>query len=256
MRRVLEIAASLFFFLVDTAIGFLRDAARVALAPRSFRGVARKVRLVPFEHRAWFTALPLSLQLYSRVQRRKANYHAAAVPPLNWKGVACLKDPFDLALYPLLLWDLKPATIIEIGSFTGGSAVWLADLLAAMSVDGRVYSFDVDPGRVVASHDRVTFAYADCHQVSTFPASLKQLPHPWLVIEDAHQNVYGVLRFFDSVLEPGDYLVVEDLLRLPLYAQVRRFLAEARGRYAVDTLYTDMFGYNATWNVNGYLKRI
>ena len=88
------------------------------------------------------------------------------------------------------------------------------------------------------------------------PADLKQLPHPWLVIEDAHQNVYEVLRHFDSLLEPGDYLVVEDLLSLPKYAQTSRFLSEARGRYVVDTHYTDMFGYNATWNLNGYLKRI
>jgi cephalosporin hydroxylase len=256
MMRVFEIAASFLFLLVDTALALLRDAVRLVLAPRSFRADARNVRFVPFEHRAWFTTLPLSLQFLSRVQSRKWNRQADAVPPLHWKGVPCLKDPFDLALYPLLLWDLKPATIIEIGSFAGGSAVWLADLLDAMGVDGRVHSFDIDPGRVVAHHDRVTFARADSHRLSTFPTDLKLLPHPWLVIEDAHQNVYELLRHFDGLLEPGDYLVVEDLFSLPKYARTSRFLREARERYAVDTRYTDMFGYNATWNVNGYLKRI
>jgi cephalosporin hydroxylase len=256
MPSVFAVAASLVFLLVDTALAAVRDVVRLALAPRSFRADARKVRFVPFEHRAWFTALPLGLQLLARVQSRKWNGQADAIPPLHWKGIPCLKDPFDLALYPLLLWELKPATIIEIGSFAGGSAVWLADLLGAMGLDGRVYSFDIDPGRVVARHERVTFAHADSHRPSTFPADLKQLPRPWLVIEDAHQNVYGVLRHFDGLLEPGDYLVVEDLLSLPKYVQTSRFLREARERYAVDTRYTDMFGYNATWNVNGYLKRI
>ncbi len=256
MRGLLELAASSLLVLIDTALGVLRDAVRIALAPRSFRAIAREIRFVPFEHRAWFTALPLSLQFYTRVQRRKSNFHRAAVPPLHWKGVACLKDPFDLALYPLLLWELKPLSIIEIGSFAGGSAVWMADLLVAMGVEGRVHSFDVDPGRVVARHERVTFAYADSHDIRTFPAALKELPHPWLVVEDAHQNVHGLLRFFDGLLEPGDYVVVEDLFKPSLHDQVRRFVRETPGRYVVDTLYTDMFGYNATWNVNGYLKRV
>ncbi len=256
MPNVFEILSSLFFLLADTALHVVRDVVRVILAPRSFRADPRHVRFVPFQHRAWLTALPLSLQFLARVQSRKWNRQGDAVPPLHWKGVPCLKDPFDLALYPLLLWDLRPATIIEIGSFAGGSAVWLADLMGAMGIDGRVHSFDIDPERVVASHERVTFAYADSHRLSTLPADLKQLPHPWLVIEDAHQNVYELLRHFDGLLEPGDYLVVEDLFSLPKYAQTSRFLREARGRYVVDTHYTDMFGYNATWNLNGYLKRI
>lgn len=38
----------------------------------------------------------------------------------TWRGVVCSKNPFDLALYPILLWKEKPATIIEIGSKEGG----------------------------------------------------------------------------------------------------------------------------------------
>ena len=34
-----------------------------------------------------------------------------------------------MAMYQMLLWELKPKTIIEIGSGTGGSAVWMADLM-------------------------------------------------------------------------------------------------------------------------------
>ena len=45
----------------------------------------------------------------------------------SWRGILCNKSPFDFALYSLLLWQVKPATIFEIGSKQGGSALWLAD---------------------------------------------------------------------------------------------------------------------------------
>jgi len=256
MRFLLEVLATLLFVLVDTVLGVVRDAVRIALAPRSFLAKSRAVRFVRFEHRAWFTGFPLSVQFYARTQRRKRNHSESAVPTINWKGVLSMKDPFELALYPLLLWELKPATIIELGSYIGGSAMWLADLLSIMGVDGRVYSFDIDPSRVQVQHDRVTFEYANCEDLSTLPTSrLKDLPHPWLVIEDAHRNVYKILRYFDALLWPGDYVVVEDVLNPRNYWGLRRFARESNGRYLVDTQFTDMFGYNATWNFNGYLRR-
>lgn len=256
MRFVLEVLATLAFLLLDTVLGVARDVVRIALAPRGFLATSRAERFIRFEHRAWFTGFPLSLQFYTRTQNRKLNRSRSAVPTINWKGVQTLKDPFELALYPLLLWELQPATIIELGSYMGGSAVWLADLLSVMGVDGRVHSFDIDLSRIQARHDRVTFEYADCNDLSTFPTSrLKDLPHPWLLIEDAHRNVYEVLRHFDALLRPGDYLVVEDVFHPRNYVALRRFVRETHGRYLVDTHYTDMFAYNATWNFNGYLKR-
>jgi len=256
MRLVLEALATFVFVLVDTALGVVRDAVRIALAPRSFLATSRAVRFVRFEHRAWFTGFPLSLQFYARTQNRKRNRSRAEIPPINWKGVPVMKDPFDLALYPMLLWELKPATIVELGSYRGGSALWLSDLLSMMGVDGRVYSFDVDVSRLEARSDRVTFEYADCNDLSTLPTSrLQDLPHPWLVIEDAHHNVYEVLRYFDAFLRPGDYLVVEDVWNPRNYLALRRFARESNGRYLVDTQFTDMFAYNATWNFNGYLRR-
>lgn len=72
-----------------------------------------------------------------------------------------MKDPFSLASYPLLLAELRPATILEIGSFLGGSAIWMADMMAVQGVDGRVYSFDVITDRINVTHPRVGFKWAD-----------------------------------------------------------------------------------------------
>ncbi|HTL13345.1 MAG TPA: CmcI family methyltransferase, partial [Bdellovibrionota bacterium] len=168
-----------------------------------------------------------------------------------------IKDPFEITLYPLLLWELKPKTVIEIGSFRGGSALWMADQLQAMGIDSQVYSFDYKPELVQAQHELVTFSYADCNDPQTLDAEkLLALPRPWLVIEDAHVNVEKVLGFLDRLLKPGDYLVVEDVTWWRgKYRQFKRFMEGPGRAYSVDTKYTDMFGYNATFNSNAYLRK-
>ena len=66
----------------------------------------------------------------------------------TWRGVLCNKNPFDMALYPMLLWERKPRTIIEIGSKEGGSAIWLADICARFGIDVRIVSVDIDQPRM------------------------------------------------------------------------------------------------------------
>ncbi|MFP4076345.1 MAG: hypothetical protein ACLFTD_07650 [Halochromatium sp.] len=41
----------------------------------------------------------------------------------TYRGLAGLKNPIDLALYAKAIWDLKPRTLIELGSKDGGSAL-------------------------------------------------------------------------------------------------------------------------------------
>ena len=49
----------------------------------------------------------------------------------KYRSVPMSKNAFDFALYPMLLWQIKPRTIIEVGSFYGGSAMWMADMTQA-----------------------------------------------------------------------------------------------------------------------------
>jgi cephalosporin hydroxylase len=99
---------------------------------------------------------------------------------------------------------------------------------------------------------------------------LDRLPHPWMVVEDsAHffDTSLAVLCFFDQHLVAGDYIVVEDgivaHLNAPMYrnyedgpnSAVRRFLLENPDRYGIDSDLCDLFGFNATYNPNGWLRR-
>jgi SAM-dependent methyltransferase len=53
----------------------------------------------------------ISPRLLSSIQRGTLAY--------RYRGLLCLKSPFDLALYSLLIDRVQPATLIELGSFQG-----------------------------------------------------------------------------------------------------------------------------------------
>ena len=209
--------------------------------------------------RAPFIELPL--QVMNRVQRGTMNHH--------WKGVMCNKNPFDLALYGRLLWDLKPRTIIEIGYKYGGSALWFADQTTAMGLDTRLYCIDVEQ-REEVSDPRITFVKGDGRDLggALTEEVIASLPHPWLVIEDAdhhYQTCLNVLEFFAPHMQPGDYFCMEDGLadttgnawigeggpNRALYD----FFAAYPDIYEVDAQYCDYYGYNVTWCTNGWLRR-
>ena len=152
---------------------------------------------------------------------------------MRWRGMPLMKNVFDFAMYPMLLAELRPVSIFEVGSGMGASALWFADSLAALGVAGRVHS--VDLVKVQIEHPCVTFHQGDCSEPERLfdPELLRSAPHPWLVVEDAHHNVEAVLSEFHKFLVPGDYLVVEDsdVKREAL----RKFLGAHPGNYLVDT---------------------
>jgi cephalosporin hydroxylase len=210
--------------------------------------------------RPWSTSLPSET-----LHRLQQSLHAYA-----YRGVPMLKNPFDMALYPLLLWDLKPRTILEIGSKAGGSALWFGDLLNNFGIDGHVHSIDIVRPTGV-SHPRVTFTEGNGRKLqdTLHSNTLESLPRPWLVVEDAdheYETTIGVLRFFDEWLRPEEYLVVEDGIISDLigdatcnsgpHRALKQFLSETCHAYEIDGRYCDFFGYNVTWCTNGFLKRL
>ena len=163
---------------------------------------------------------------------------------LQWKGLPLFKTVYDFSLYPMILWALRPRTVIELGSGAGASAVWLADMAGAFGLDAHVYSVDLQKPAV--AHERVTFVEGDCEAIASVfdEAALRGAPHPWLLLEDAHVDVFGVLRYLHRFTRAGDYVIVED--SAGKQDELRRFIVRHPGAYAVDTHYTDFFGRNAT----------
>jgi len=175
------------------------------------------------------------------------------------KGLMNVKPASDLVLYANLIWELQPKTIIEFGAMQGGSALWFADQLDVLCDAGEVHSYDLvlDGVSPRARHPRLSFHEVDLRDLSTLDRKLiARMPHPWLVVDDAHANVAGLFEALDDHMRPGDYYVIEDALaKAPItwLAEFMRF-AEQHG-FEVDAHYTDAFGYNMTCAPNGWLRK-
>jgi len=215
---------------------------------------------IPTQQRAWHTTLSREHMLL--IQNATLNY--------SYRGVPMLKNPFDFALYPLLFWNLKPLTIIEIGSKHGGSALWFGDMLNNFGIDGHIYSIDLFKVTSV-EHPRVTYMEGNgraLQQILT-PDFINSLPRPLLVIEDAdhtYETSKHVLEFFHPYLQREEYIVIEDGIISDLeqdasynngpHKALKKFLSEHKDEYEIDSNYCDYFGYNMTWCTNGFLKKI
>lgn len=189
----------------------------------------------------------------------------------RYRGRLFLKSPFDAILYLQLIQQLRPRTIIEIGSKEGGSALWFADMLMLHGIEARVLTIDRQTPELV--DPRITLLQGDANDLhAVLPDSLlRTLPHPFLISEDsAHtlETSLAVLHFFDRHLLTGDRIVIEDgvvdFLPESLYCQyengpnraVADFLKNSGDRYAIDHAFCDYFGTNVTYNPNGWLRRV
>jgi len=177
----------------------------------------------------------------------------------------------DMALYTRLVWEVKPKTIIEIGSCAGGSAVWMGDMLKNYGIDGRVISIDQAVPSPSYRPENVSFLEGDSSELGRTLTNdlIGSLARPWLVIEDAGHH-YGptldTLKFFAPLMESGEYIIIEDGNMTEMGTDVRynggparaikEFLEVQSDNFAIDARYCDQYGRNVTGNPNGYLRKI
>lgn len=187
----------------------------------------------------------------------------------TYKGLTLQKNPFDRVIYQELIQVLKPVSIIEIGSFAGGSARWLYDMCNLFELKTSVLSIDIRPPNL--NLKGIDFTYGDAFAPNdTFPhEKIAKLPHPWLVISDSahvYDTEIAILNYFAGLLNKGDYIVVEDGVvsdfGLDKYERfedgpnraVADFLAEHQ-EFEIDSKYCDFFGHNVTYCPNGWLYK-
>lgn len=226
--------------------------------------------------------VPISKRTHTGVYTRDALKNLCHGKYLtNWNGVELGKSPIDIQIYQALFWEMKPRTVFELGTYAGGAAMWMADILNIGGVESHVYSMDIDPTlidpRARNYNKNITFVEGDCNKIeqALTPQLLENAPHPWVVIEDAHINVSGTFEYFHKYMQTGDYFIIDDTnpetacnmgdgLTTTEYEaigddklnEVRNILLKHEADYAVDSKLTDMFGYNGTWNINGYIRRM
>jgi cephalosporin hydroxylase len=186
----------------------------------------------------------------------------------TYRGIKIIKNPFDYMLYQMILNEVKPDLVIEIGTNNGGTALYMADVMDMYSSTYEIHTIDIvsyNTNPLIESHKRIK------KFLNGFDAYDMSLAAPFntiLVIDDGshtYRDVKRSLNKFKDLVSLNSYFIVEDgiLNNLGLensyeggpYRAVHEFLSETDD-YIIDRKWCDFFGKNATFNPDGYLKKI
>ena len=185
---------------------------------------------------------------------------------ITYRGVTTIKCPFDYVIYQMIIYALRPDLIIEIGSNKGGSALYMADIMGIIGF-GIVHAIDIidDFDKLVKEHPRIN-TYSNGFQNYNLNEILDY--NKILIIEDAshmYKDSLDCLIKFSPIVSVGSYYIVEDGIvdDLGMHKQfkggpqkaISEFLRQ-NNNFEIDKHWCNLFGRNATFNVNGYLKRV
>lgn len=206
------------------------------------------------------------LDLSAPISDLLAHWQAHSLSATTYAGIRTVKTPCDAWMYQQLVFERRPAVIVEIGNWCGGTLLMLAHWLDAIG-SGRVIGVDVEHSRVpelVRAHPRIELVTGDAVQMAGQVAAMVGVADEVLVIEDSSHtcaNTLAVLQAYAGLVRPGGYFIVEDTIchhglaagpQPGPWEAVQAFLLERRDWQADRS--REAFG--VTWNPGGYLRRI
>lgn len=184
---------------------------------------------------------------------------------IAYRGVPCIKCPFDYVTYQMILDEVKPDLIIEIGTNKGGSALYLADLMDAQG-KGMIHSIDIEDQayELVKKHPRIKLFD---NGWDNYNLDLAKDYEVVLVIEDSsheYKNTLEAITKFAPLVSKDSYLIVEDgIINLlgwgksfeggPIRA-IEDFVS-SNSDFVIESKWENFFGKQATFNPKGFLKR-
>lgn len=182
-----------------------------------------------------------------------------------WMGVLCQKCPLDLWVYQEIVFGQRPDLIVETGTHSGGSTLYLAHLCDLLG-HGRVVSIDIE-SRLRPAHPRIRYVLGSSGDPATISAALvDHVPgeNAMVILDSDHseRHVARELELLAPLVKPGGYLIVEDtnINGHPTYPEfgpgpyeaVEKFLA-GNPAFEVDT---EREKFMMTFNPRGYLRRV
>ncbi len=181
----------------------------------------------------------------------------------RYQGRKVLKPPFDWIVLGEIIEDTRPAVIVEIGSFEGGTALWMADFVAAIKLDCPIISIDIKDLTNGLAHPGITWVHGNAANQTVFD-EVKRLAgtRRGMVIEDSDHKEHvtsALLRLYAPLVAPGCYFIAEDTLceftQTPPFpgplGAVKKFVAE-HPEFVIDR---SREKYVLTYNPMGYLLR-
>jgi cephalosporin hydroxylase len=132
-----------------------------------------------------------------------------------WRGVETQKCPLDLWIYQEIIHERRPDVIVETGTFSGGSAFYLASLFDLLG-RGRVITVDIAPQPNRPAHSRITYieglSSTSPEAVTKVNAMIRSGEEVMVILDSDHSrdHVLGELRIYGKMVTRGQYLIVED----------------------------------------------
>lgn len=132
---------------------------------------------------------------------------------LSWFGHHVVKCPLDLWLYQELLVRTRPDVVIETGTWCGGSALYLAMVLDHIG-HGRVITVDIEAKPDRPEHPRIKYITGSSVDAAIIAEVRKATANDraMVVLDSDHSaaHVYDEIIAYNSLVQVGDYLIVED----------------------------------------------
>tara|TARA_Y100001968_G_scaffold333672_1_gene398230 strand:- start:2820 stop:4289 length:1470 start_codon:yes stop_codon:yes gene_type:complete len=172
---------------------------------------------------------------------------------MKWKEFELYKTANDISIYTMILNEIKPEIIIELGSGSGGSAIWMADISRALGFKPHIFSYDINKPDL--EYEGIDFIEFDINKLDInegFPLLNSLNNKRKLIIEDAHVNLSTVFNTLDILLSIGDYFMIEDSSNKQKY--ISQFIKDKPEKYKVDQFYLDFFGINMGCFIDSIFK--
>jgi cephalosporin hydroxylase len=183
-----------------------------------------------------------------------------------WLGTQIDKNPLDLFIFQEIIYEIKPDIIIEAGTFKGGSALYMANLMDNMH-HGKVISIDIERQPDLPVHPRIQYLLGS----STAPEIVDKVKSQigpqdkvMVVLDSDHRkpHVLKELLIYSKVVTKGSYLILEDtnINGHPVWPDFGPGPAEALREYMKD--HSDLESdksrekFFVTFNPNGYLRKV
>lgn len=161
-------------------------------------------------------------------------YAKAPFNEMYWQGWPIVKCPLDLHQYQEIIWQTKPEAIIETGTYAGGSALFLANMLDIQG-SGDVLTIDILVNPDLPEHPRIQYMQGlssidlrVIERVKKFCLGKKTM----VILDSYHskEHVLKELKLYAPFVSKGAYLIVEDTLQYAYSSQpTRDFEVEGGG---------------------------
>lgn len=183
----------------------------------------------------------------------------------TWLGTSCQKMPFDLFVYQEIIWEQRPDLIIECGTSTGGTTLFLAAVCQLVN-HGCVATIDKVSYRR-AYHPLIGWWVGDTLSEEILTAARESAAgcsKVIVILDDDHEkhHVMAELDAYAPLVTMGSYLIVEDtnVNGHPVFpahgAGPWEALEEWLPKHPEFAQDRTREHFGITYNPGGYLKRV